>query len=871
MSSLSRPGDYLFPGKSESFIWHFLIFFIPASITLVIGIGLHYSFHIKANLQTLEKTDLLNVRLAQLTINNVLQDIVSDIKYLHEHNQLQNGFLNTPRARKILENDFLSFSRHRKIYDQIRYLNLQGKEIVRINYNNGKPLIVKEENLQAKDNRYYVTKTLALKKNEIYWSPFDLNIENNTIETPYKPTIRIGTPVYNTYNHRTGVLILNFDGKKLINEFKRATANIADHIMLVNESGDWLSHPQSKHEWDFMFTDNNSITFATTHPEFWQKIVTQPRIKQQHIRHSLLTYATIFINSIGKAKTFNTHNDKSFWKIIAFAPPHLLDRSHIEFLKRNVLFYIIIFLVLTVSTFLLARLQIKKQKAEAQGEYDRGFRNILESMDLIAITLNANADIIFCNHSFIELSGYNKESILNNNWFQSFVDKDEQSSCHKKFLESFKSGKNSAQREGDIILKDGSKHLICWSTTLSYDARDKPVNITYIGTDITEQRYTEDELRKASQAVEQSPSVVIITDTSGHIVYSNPKFTELTGYTKEEVLGKNPRFLSSGETSTDEYNELWNALRSGGEWVGEFHNKKKNGKLYWESAVISTIKNTDGNITHYLAVKEDITEKKQLEAEVKLRNLEVANAQLLAGVGKMANMIAHDLRNPLSSIKMGMQILKNQVNQPMGKEGVELIDISMEQVHYMEAILSDLLSFSRPDQINNEWLSIEQLINTSLISIQAQIDADNIMIKADYQTGLPTIFADKTKLRQVFSNIIINALQAFADQANNQAGNQTKNNRTIAIIVLLKITELEPKLEIKITDNGTGIDRETKDKLFEPFFTTKAKGTGLGLAIVKRIIEQHEGDISISSIINEGTEVTITLPISTIEPSAIEP
>jgi len=808
------PIDYFFPGKSQSFIWHFLLFFVPAAIVLIIGISLHYSFHVKANKDNLEKTDLLNVRLAQLTINNVLQDVVSDIKYLHEHNQLKNGFLNTPRARKILENDFLSFSRNRKTYDQIRYLDIEGKEIVRINYNNGHPIIVPNEQLQIKDNRYYVANTLALKKNDIYWSPFDLNMENNTIEKPYKPTIRIGTPVYNTDGQRTGVLILNFDGRKLIREFKRATVNIADHIMLMNESAYWLIHPQAQHEWGFMFTDAETPvqqTLSQQYPERWQKIYNNQRISQHYFDHDLLTYATIFFNTIGRSSTAVDHvsnlqaqHKTVFWKIIAFSPAKLFDQSHIEFLKPNALFYLIIFLVIISSSLLLARLQINKQKAESQGEYDRGFRNILESMDLIAITLDKAANVIFCNHSFIKFSGYNKESILNSSWFHAFISEDERAFCQQKFSESFNTGISGSQREGEIILKDGSRRLICWSTTLSYNAQNEPVSVTYIGADITDQRYTENELRKASQAIEQSPSTVLITDTSGKIIYTNPKFTELTGYTKEEVLGKNPRILHSGETSKEEYNELWNALRSGHHWSGEFHNKKKNGELYWESALISAIKDTEGHITHYLAVKEDITEKKQLEKEVQLRNEEISKSQLLAGVGKMANMIAHDLRNPLSSIKMGMQILKNQVHQPMGEEGEELIDISMEQVQYMESILSDLLSFSRPDQLNTEWLAIDQLIDTALISIQTKLDSQQIIIDKNYQTGLPTIFADKTKLRQVLSNLIINAIQAFSLSQENSS--ETQN--IISIVTSLKITLQGTKLEIKIIDNGSGIDEE---------------------------------------------------------------
>ena len=863
---------HFFPGKSQSFIWHFLLFLLPISVVLIIGIVLHYSVHVKANLETLEKTDLLNVRLAQLTVNNVLQDIVSDIKYLQEHNQLRNGFINTPRARKILEQDFLSFSKNRKIYDQIRYLDLEGKEIVRVNDNNGQPYAVNDEQLQTKDERYYVSNTLALKKNDIYWSPFDLNIENHEIEVPHKATIRIGTPVYSTYGRRTGVLILNFNGKKLINEFRRATANIANHIMLVNESGYWLIHPQSKNEWGFMFA--NPTTFATQHPNLWKDIQNNPRITQQYIDNNLLTYATIFFNSTGtqhrpvKKTQKNSNptdssvndflpNKNGLWKIIAFAPPELLKQSGSEFIKRNALFYFIIFLLIAIGAFLLARLQIYNQISEAQGEYERSFRNILESMDLIAITLNKEGQVIFCNHSFINLSGYKMEEVINTDWFNFFVDKNERINRKDNFIQVFKKGIVGGHGEGEIIIKDGSKRLIGWSSTLSYDRQQSPISITFIGTDITEQKYVENELRKASQAIEQSPNTVMITDTSGHIVYTNPKFTELTGYQKKEVLGQNPKILQSGETQKIDYQNLWNALKNDKEWVGEFHNKKKNGELYWEAARISAIKDTAGNVTHFLAVKEDITEKKQLAEEVELRNKEIAKNELLAGVGKMANMIAHDLRNPLSSIKMGMQILNKQNDQPLGEDGKELIDIGLEQVHYMECILSDLLSFSRPDQINLEWVSIEKLLDTSLISVQSQIDEHKVTINTDYQTGLPTINADKTKMRQVFSNLVINSLQALKGLPGRAS--------VISISAFLNITDLGPMIEIQIADNGTGIDEDTQKKLFEPFFTTRAKGTGLGLAIVKRIVEQHKGHIRVVSEASHGTTICIILPISNTE------
>jgi PAS domain S-box-containing protein len=623
--------------------------------------------------------------------------------------------------------------------------------------------------------------------------------------------------------------------------------------MLVNESGYWLIHPQSKNEWGFMFANN--ITFARKYPKLWHAINKNQRLKQHYIDDNLLTYATIFFNTIGSNnKNKETEKNNSLWKIIAFAPPKLINQLHSDFFKRNALFYGIIFLLIAIGAFLLARLQIYNQKSEAQGEYERSFRTILESMELIAVTLDRDGNIIFCNHSFLTLSGYTLHEVLQRNWFHSFVDDNEQNDRYQRFASAFETGISCGYREGEIVIKNGSKRLIGSNSTLSYDSQNQAISITFIGTDITEQRHIENELRKASQAIEQSPNTVLITDTDGHIVYSNPKFTELTGYTKEEVLGQNPKILQSGETDTNDYRNLWNALKNGKEWIGEFHNKKKNGELYWESARISAIKDNDGNITHFLAVKEDITEKKELAEEVELRNKEIAKNELLAGVGKMANMIAHDLRNPLSSIKMGMQILHSLPNKSIGEEGKELIDIGLEQVQYMESILTDLLSFSRPDKLNLEWISIEKLLDTSLISIQNQVEKGSVIINTDYQTGLPTIHADKTKIRQVFSNLISNALQALRPQDDQKS--------VISISSFITITDFGPMMEVQIADNGIGIDEATQKKLFEPFFTTRAKGTGLGLAIVKRIIDQHHGYIRVVSEPYSGTTMCVTLPLS---------
>ncbi len=168
-----------------------------------------------------------------------------------------------------------------------------------------------------------------------------------------------------------------------------------------------------------------------------------------------------------------------------------------------------------------------------------------------------------------------------------------------------------------FVLTDGSERVIHAQGEVIYDATGRAVQMNGTVQDITEQVRIEEEIRILSRAVEQSPSVVIITDTKGNIEYANPKFTRLTGYTLPEAVGKNLRILKSGQTPPEEYKQLWKTIVSGGEWRGEFCNKKKNGEIYWEAASISPIKNSKGIITHFVAVKENITERKQMEKELK--------------------------------------------------------------------------------------------------------------------------------------------------------------------------------------------------------------------------------------------------------------
>ncbi len=370
--------------------------------------------------------------------------------------------------------------------------------------------------------------------------------------------------------------------------------------------------------------------------------------------------------------------------------------------------------------------------------------------------------------------------------------------------------------------------------------------------EVAERQQAQELLRKLSRAVEQSPTMVMITDTRGAVEYVNPRFTQITGYPLEEILGQNPRLLKSGDTDVRTYQQLWETITNGGEWRGELRDRKKSGELFWIHTAISPIRDARGVITHFLAEMEDVTRRKLLEQEVGERNREIVKTQALAAMGQAASMIAHDLRNPLSSIKMALQMLGKQPRPEWTEETRELQQIALEQVRYMEEVLTDLLTYSRPDALKPEWLSVDKLLDRAILLAQRGVDEYDVTVVTEYQPGLPTLHGDAHKLQQALSNLVMNAIQAT--EGINGATPQ------VTVRAAFQLAADGPFVEIDIRDNGSGIPVHALDQVFEPFFTTRARGTGLGLSIAKRIVDQHRGTIGLHPIPGGGTCARVSLP-----------
>jgi len=368
--------------------------------------------------------------------------------------------------------------------------------------------------------------------------------------------------------------------------------------------------------------------------------------------------------------------------------------------------------------------------------------------------------------------------------------------------------------------------------------------------EIGERKRIEAELRKLTRAIEQSPISVVITDIHGNIEYVNPKFVEVTGYAPEEVLGKNPRVLKSGRLSAEMYKDMWRTILSGQEWRGEFQNKKKNGEIFWEQATISPIKDVKGQLTHFIAAKEDITERKAIEAQFR-------RTQRLEIIGTLAGGIAHDLNNVLAPILMGIQILRLKVHDDKGKQIISTIEASANRG---ADIVKQVLTFARGSEGERSVLQVKHLLR-EVEEIAHETFPRSIKIGTHIPKDLWVVNGDATQLHQVFMNLCVNARDAMPD-----GGSLTITAENIQIDDRFASLHVGAKkgahVIIIVADTGMGITPEVMEKIFDPFFTTKdiGKGTGLGLPTVQTIVRSHGGFVTVYSEVGKGTQFKVYLP-----------
>jgi PAS domain S-box-containing protein len=407
--------------------------------------------------------------------------------------------------------------------------------------------------------------------------------------------------------------------------------------------------------------------------------------------------------------------------------------------------------------------------------------------------------------------------------------------------------------EMDLVLPDRGKGVRYHNIRFVAERGDdgKITGVLAIGRDITERKLSEEELRKLSQAIEQSPVSIIITDTAGQIEFVNSKFCEISGYSREEALGQNSRIFKSGETSAAEYQKLWQTISTGGVWSGEFHNLKKNGELFWEHATIAPVRDAQQQITHYVAVKEDITERKSLEEQLH-------QAQKLESVGQLAGGVAHDFNNMLAVILGRTEMALQQVppGQPLANSLQEILKAAERSAD----LTRQLLAFARKQVITPQVIDLNEIMEGMLKMLRRLIGEGIDLAWLPYST-LMAVNMDPTQFDQILVNLCVNARDAIDGE-----GKITIETHPAVFDKHYCADHAEAipgeYILLAVSDNGPGMDKSILERIFEPFFTTKGigRGTGLGLATVYGIVRQNNGFINVYSEPGQGTTFKIYLP-----------
>lgn len=373
---------------------------------------------------------------------------------------------------------------------------------------------------------------------------------------------------------------------------------------------------------------------------------------------------------------------------------------------------------------------------------------------------------------------------------------------------------------------------------------------------IQELKTMEAEKQRLSSVIEQTTESIIITDLSGNIVYANRGFEKMTGYSATEVLGKNPQFLKSGKTPLETYQEIWAQLFRGENWRGRLYNLRKNGELYLEEALIFPLKNPVGQITHYAAIKIDITEKEELEQQLN-------QSRKMEAIGKLAGGIAHDFNNILTTIvgNAEMGTVKSRKGSALHRHFVEILTSGKRAAK----LTGQLLAFSRRQMIKPVILNLNRVVTEMDSMLRRLIGAD---IHFDLKTTREVIpiLADESQIQQILMNLVVNAYDAMGGQP------QPRNLNVITGQVYVD-EKLARRFEgvspgnfalLEVADTGCGMSDELINHIFEPFYTTKpmGKGTGLGLSTVYGILKQNNAIIDVISSPGLGAAFRVYWPIA---------
>ena len=489
--------------------------------------------------------------------------------------------------------------------------------------------------------------------------------------------------------------------------------------------------------------------------------------------------------------------------------------------------------------------------------------SLLQSSSTATFVIDSRHRLIFWNRACEALTGIPADGLLGTDRHWSAFYPERQPCLADRLMDRVPPSETKEFSRSNIICAGvqgeawlnlgGKRRYLSFSAAPILDDSGEIVAAVETLEDLTERKVLEEELLRLTYAVTQSPIGIVITDSKGIMEYVNPRFTEITGYTLEDVQGEHSSMFKWVDASEKSYKELLRTILDGREWHGRFHNRKKGGELYWEETRIAPIKNSEGVITHFIAMKEDISDRVRLEEQLHY-------SQKMDSIGRMAGGVAHDFNNILTAIAgyVGIMEFYTTEESPLSSS-IKQIRNSVERA---ALLVQGLLDFSRRQRSNPLAVNLNDIV-TRVGKLLTTLIGEDITLHNFLSEAPLEILADTVQIEQLIMHLVNNSRDAMPHGGELWIGTRrtTLDNDFVKHYGYGTVGEYAL---LTVTDNGTGMDAETLEKIYEPFFTTKSvgKGSGLGLSVVYGCVKQHKGFVTCSSEPGKGTQFNIYFPLS---------
>ncbi|MDX1755647.1 MAG: EAL domain-containing protein [Marinobacter sp.] len=605
---------------AREFAFRFVVYFL-FSFLAVSSAGLLLAYlNASASVSEIERQETSRLGYAHARMSHEIGRLHADLQRIGR-SQAVDSFLQmpSPSSQADVIRLFQNLIRYSPQYQQARILSDTGKELIRVQGGSGGPVVVAPTSLQDKSARYYFGEALALAPGEIYLSPLDLNVERGEIERPFRPMLRVATPLYGQHERPQGVLVLNYSAEHLLDAFRDTLAEGPGSPMLLNGEGYWLFHRDEALRWGFMLEP--STRFGKYFPVAWSElqavasgsgVIQAPEGKFLY----LILNPLEAVDGIGQAEP----DPEQRWILVSQLATGALLIDHLQAAANSWLAKGALLLTLLVS-LLFARIRTSQlQSLAALRLSEAQSRALVDNAPDGIIVLDADSRCLDINKEACVIFGRERSDIVG----QPMAELVAQVHGPGPGNEGQDSAGDNIQ-VSEIVIERGNGETLPVEISSHYLPDGRWQGFLR---DISERKASEKGLLRAEAVFLNTAEGIIITDGDGCIVDVNPAFTKISGYSREEVIGKNPRIQQSGHHDQAFYRNLWRALEQEGSWTGEIWNRRKSGEVYaaWEN--IASVRDRNGQVENYISIISDISTLKDAES----RLVQLANEDSLTGL-----------------------------------------------------------------------------------------------------------------------------------------------------------------------------------------------------------------------------------------------